>query len=103
MFALSVLGAPHPPHTSQAVDGMELEAAVEAPGVAKEKERQRLLLRQRKKKGAGKGTKGAVTKSRKRQVDELLKEDDKENAADPNADEGQGLLLYKEIDRAYSL
>jgi hypothetical protein len=29
--------------------------------------------------------------------------DDKENAADPNADEEQGLLLYKEIDRAYSL
>ena len=52
-------------------------------------------------KGAGKGT--GAGKSRKRMVDALLEEDNKENAADPNADEGQGLFLYKEIDRAYSL
>ena len=52
-------------------------------------------------KGAGKGT--GAGKSRKRQVDALLEEENKENAPAPNADEGQGLLLYKEIDRAYSL
>ena len=82
------------PHISQA-----LEPAVEVPGGEVAGVAPKKTKGKGKKKGAGKG----AVKSRKRQVDELLEEENKENAAVPNADEGQGLLLYKEIDRAYSL